>query len=145
MFTKWAVCNADGEQMYIELTVDCDCPYSYLEICLFKADQSATFFDCLQISILSHLTLPYIFHFLGIQRKILEKLFTIEEQNQEIISILKTQKNSTGSNIISFIQPNLPVELPIKNLDDVQVLERFLNEKRNFEELVSHSLNITII
>lgn len=61
----------------------------------------------------------------------------IMQQNEEILKILKNNKERPqGPN---FQEPHLPVQLPLKNLEEVTLLHDHINVNENFSELVCFS------
>lgn len=60
----------------------------------------------------------------------------IMQQNEEILKILKNKERSQGPN---FQEPNLPVQLPLKNLEEVTLLHDHISDNENFSELVCFS------
>ncbi|XP_025269900.1 uncharacterized protein LOC105259393 [Camponotus floridanus] len=59
----------------------------------------------------------------------------IIHQNEEILKILKNKERSQGPN---FQEPNLPVQLPLKNFEEVTLLHDHINDNENFSELISY-------
>lgn len=55
------------------------------------------------------------------------------KQNKEIIRIFKKKERFQGSN---FQEPNLSVELPLKDVKDVILLHDHLSDNDNMSELV---------
>lgn len=60
----------------------------------------------------------------------------IIQQNEEILKILKNKERSQGPN---FQEPNLPVQLPLKNFEEVTLLYDHISDNENFSELVCFS------
>lgn len=71
---------------------------------------------------------------LGLQKKILELLVVVKQQNEEIISIIKNQKTQQH---IGLLPDNLPAKLPISNNEDLSRIESFLKDNDNLSSLVS--------
>lgn len=82
------------------------------------------------------------YHFVGFQKKILDTLITIREQNKElceqnkeILSLLKKNQENVG--VLSFTLPELPVGLPLQSENDIHELESHLSSNNNLTRLVS--------
>ncbi|XP_074033129.1 uncharacterized protein isoform X2 [Leptinotarsa decemlineata] len=76
----------------------------------------------------------------SVQRKILENLVFIKEQNKEILNFLKSgligTDNRNHVTYTFFGLPELPIDLPCTSTNDVIKLEEYLSLKENFSALV---------
>ncbi|KAF5286254.1 hypothetical protein FQR65_LT12738 [Abscondita terminalis] len=73
----------------------------------------------------------------ALQKKILHKLLVIEEQNKQIIQLLLENKKSSRCEVTVY-KPNLPVALPLININSIIEIENFLSNEENFTALSSY-------
>lgn len=71
------------------------------------------------------------------QRKVFSILFTLKEQNSQILNLLANKKNEE---LLCNVLPNNFPKLPITNEVDIDNLETLLKSKENLNNLVSFSL-----
>ncbi|KAF2893722.1 hypothetical protein ILUMI_12451, partial [Ignelater luminosus] len=58
---------------------------------------------------------------------IIKLLYELKEQNKKILSYITSQNTAIGSNLL----PDVPVELPLKNEQDINVFEQYLSKREN--------------
>lgn len=77
----------------------------------------------------------YTISFFSVIEKVLSFLIHIREQNNEIVKLLK--KEITPTTLTQFRLEDLPVNLPISTQTDLDILETFLKDKKNFSTMVN--------
>lgn len=74
-----------------------------------------------------------LLYLLALQKKILETLVILKEQNCQILELLK--KDKLQKLPVSCL-PDLPLNIPIKRLDDIKILEEHISAKESCNALV---------
>lgn len=78
------------------------------------------------------------FPLLAFQIKLFKQLKFIQEQNSQILAIVKKHSPSAIFPTINTLPENLPCDFPIKNLENLQELEAHLLDNQNFSCLVNY-------
>lgn len=76
-----------------------------------------------------------------LNKKIISYLVAIKNQNNEIIACLKEKENSSA---VRINLEDLPIQLPAKTSDDIQLLEDYLNDEGKLTALVSRKNTFNI-
>lgn len=71
--------------------------------------------------------------FLAFHKKILQTLIAVKLQNEQILNRL----NERDANSVQSLLPELPIEIPLKTVDELTTLETYFKEKNNLNNLVS--------
>lgn len=74
------------------------------------------------------------------KKKVIETLTLIKHQNDQILKQLDQNKQKPH-----FLLPDLPVEIPLKQIEDIQILENYLQESEHLKALVRHFYNYLVV
>ncbi|KAB0790106.1 hypothetical protein PPYR_15573 [Photinus pyralis] len=80
-------------------------------------------------------------HLVGFQIKLFKQLKFLQEQNTQILAILKNQ-SSVNIPALNSLPENLPCDFPLKSLDNVKDFEAYLQDNQNFMHMVSYFASI---
>lgn len=72
----------------------------------------------------------------AIGNKMLNILITIKEQNNQILAHIRNTQQARS--VVTFTLPeNLPLHLPLKTSEDVNLLEEYINDETNCSNLLN--------
>lgn len=78
--------------------------------------------------------IEHILLFAEINPKLLALLTHIKEQNDVIIALLESKATTNTTTLPS----DFPVELPVTNEENLNIVEEYINKQQNFSYLVSY-------